>query len=72
MTRGFNSGGHTMVIWAERDVIKYRAKWFCSCGNFFGESSSVYESEEAALNAGEKHLSHLYHAHPDLKPKDAR
>jgi hypothetical protein len=70
MARGFSSGDHAMVIWAERDALKYRAKWFCSCGKFFGESSPIYASDDVAMNAAEKHLAHLYTAHPEPKSKD--
>jgi hypothetical protein len=70
MARGFNSGGQSMVIWAERGTLKYHAKWFCSCGKFFGESGAIYKTAEEALDAGEKQLTHLYEAHPGGDNKD--
>jgi hypothetical protein len=70
MTRAFSSGNHMMVIWAQEYDGRYYARWFCSCGQFWGESKPQYPNADAAIDAGEKALSHLYETHPDNKPND--
>jgi len=70
MARQYSSGGYTMIISSQREGERYYAGWFCTCEKCWGFSKEAYPTEEAALNAGEKHLIHLYQAHPEVKAEN--
>jgi len=56
-----------MYISSQRYGFQYFAGWFCTCEKCCGIGSEPYETEEEAMNAGERQLIHLYKIHPEVK-----